>query len=121
MVEASLPIAGRVPGNSWAGILEITLAVAPESVPRRLDFEVHVGGNFRLRLRARALVAGHSNRLISFRFPLSLAATDPATRPTGRLLAMLSAIAVAMRPGKWSRWFNEPTQPHEPTPASHRQ
>jgi hypothetical protein len=77
-IEVPLPIAGRVPGKPWAGIVEVTLAVAPESTPRRLDFEVHVGGDFRLRLRARALLNKGRNRLISFRFPLELAATDPA-------------------------------------------
>jgi hypothetical protein len=78
VLAAPLPVTGRIPGEPWAGTLEISLSVAPLAAPRRLDFEVHVGGDFRLRLRARALVAGPGKRLISFRFPLSLAADDPA-------------------------------------------
>jgi hypothetical protein len=71
-----LPIAERATAAPWQGTVDLTLAVAPQPAFRRLDFEVHVGGDPRLRLRARPYRSGA--RTFRFRFPLALAAGEPA-------------------------------------------
>lgn len=77
VLQYPFPIEGRKPGTPWEGIVDVTLSVAPEAQPRRLDFEVHVGGDYRLRLRAHAIIKRRGERLVRFRFPVALADGDP--------------------------------------------
>lgn len=74
-LEHPLDLPGRAPAAPWQGTVAVTLSVPPQKTWRRLDFEIHVGGEPRLRLRARPWRRGRG--AFRFRFPLMLGAGEP--------------------------------------------
>ncbi|MEO8667849.1 MAG: hypothetical protein ABI399_04985, partial [Bauldia sp.] len=72
VLEQPLSLPDRKPGDAWVGSVDLTLSVDLPPATRRLDFEIVSNGRHHLRLRALVLNRGRREKLLRFKFPLSL-------------------------------------------------
>jgi hypothetical protein len=74
--EQPLALPDRKPGEAWAGSIDLTLSVELPPAARRVDFEIVSNGKHHLRLRALVRNGGRRERLLRFKFLLSLSPGD---------------------------------------------
>lgn len=76
VLEHALNLPDRIRDHAWQGFIDITICVDLPPSSRRADFEVNSQRTHHLRLRAILVNRGSRDRLVRFRFPLTLAPED---------------------------------------------
>lgn len=77
-LQHDIGLHGRRPGEPWSGTVDLALLVALPAATRRVDFEVNSINRHHLRLSAFVRQANAGERLLRFRFSVSLAAEEPS-------------------------------------------
>jgi hypothetical protein len=94
--EQDLTVSDRQEGQTWKGILDLTISVQLPPASRRIDFEVNSRVRHLARLRSIGLKRGQREKTLRFKVPLVLEPQD-------------SSIVLAAAP---SRSFNDPAPKH---------
>jgi hypothetical protein len=79
-VEQVLDLPLRQESEAWHGIVEVAIAVDRSDVRRRVEFEVNLRDRHLVRLRGLLFRGGHGERVLRFRFPITLAAGESSPR-----------------------------------------
>ncbi len=77
VLEATLDLPGRRPGQNWSGSLDIRLSATIPAASRRIEFEINCGDRHVMRLRAVVRNRGVRNLPLRFRVRLDIAAHEP--------------------------------------------
>jgi hypothetical protein len=75
-LQQPLELPDRAPGEAWSGSLDVTICVDLPSSSRRADFEINSKMKHHVRLRAVVLDRGKRDRLVRFKFPLSVTSDE---------------------------------------------